>query len=89
VKAATDKSTIPSRPVERHIYTIRGQKVMLDADLAALFRVPLLPHCPDDYVYMGMVLVGMQGHCVPVLELPFVLGCRYAAMSELGATTPN
>jgi hypothetical protein len=33
------KSTVPSRPIERHIYVIRGQKVMLDSDLAALYQV--------------------------------------------------
>jgi hypothetical protein len=27
------------RPIEHHIYVIRGQKVMLDADLAALYEV--------------------------------------------------
>jgi hypothetical protein len=33
------KSPVPSRPVERHIRIIRGQKVMLDSDLAALYGV--------------------------------------------------
>jgi len=28
-----------SRPIEHRIYVIRGQKVMLDADLAALYGV--------------------------------------------------
>jgi ORF6N domain len=28
----------PGRPVERHIHIIRGQKVMLDSELAALYR---------------------------------------------------
>jgi ORF6N domain-containing protein len=28
-----------TRPIEHHIYVIRGQKVMLDADLAALYAV--------------------------------------------------
>jgi hypothetical protein len=27
------------RPIDRHIYVIRGQKVMLDADFAALYAV--------------------------------------------------
>jgi len=33
------KSALPSRPVERHIQLIRGQKVMLDRDLADLYGV--------------------------------------------------
>lgn len=33
------KSTVPFRPVERHIRVIRGQKVMLDSELAALYQV--------------------------------------------------
>jgi hypothetical protein len=35
----TLKSTLPSRPIERHIQLIRGQKVMLDRDLADLYGV--------------------------------------------------
>lgn len=34
------KSLIPIERVERHIYLIRGQKVMLDRDLADLYKVP-------------------------------------------------
>jgi ORF6N domain-containing protein len=37
--AKTLKSTLPSRPIERHIQLIRGQKVMLDRDLADLYGV--------------------------------------------------
>jgi hypothetical protein len=33
-----DQVRLP-RPIEHHIYVIRGQKVMLDADLAALYGV--------------------------------------------------
>ena len=33
------KSSVPARPVERHIRIIRGQKVMLDSELAALYQV--------------------------------------------------
>jgi hypothetical protein len=33
------KSTIPTRPIERHIHIARGQKVMLDSDLATLYGV--------------------------------------------------
>jgi hypothetical protein len=32
-------STRQPRPIEHHIYVIRGQRVMLDADLAALYGV--------------------------------------------------
>jgi hypothetical protein len=32
-------SGVPPTPIERHIHLIRGQKVMLDADLAALYGV--------------------------------------------------
>jgi ORF6N domain len=35
----TPKATVPSRPIERHIHFVRGHKVMLDADLAVLYRV--------------------------------------------------
>ena len=31
---------VPVQLVERRIYLIRGQKVMLDADLAELYQVP-------------------------------------------------
>jgi hypothetical protein len=34
------KTTVPSRPLEGLIHVIRGQKVMLDRDLAALYEVP-------------------------------------------------
>ncbi|PIP82869.1 MAG: DNA-binding protein [Elusimicrobia bacterium CG_4_9_14_3_um_filter_62_55] len=34
------KSLIPSEKIEKHIYLLRGQKVMLDRDLAELYRVP-------------------------------------------------
>jgi ORF6N domain len=35
----TPKSKIPARPIEHHIHVARGQKVMLDTDLAALYGV--------------------------------------------------
>src|SRR5579863_1649750 len=35
----TLKSTASTRPVEHHIHIIRGQKVMLDAELAVLYQV--------------------------------------------------
>ena len=34
------KAALVSRPIEALIHVIRGQKVMLDADLAALYEVP-------------------------------------------------
>lgn len=36
----TSRAIIPTEPIERHILLIRGQKVMLDADLAELYAVP-------------------------------------------------
>ena len=33
------KSSVPARPIEHHIHLVRGQKVMLDFELAALYRV--------------------------------------------------
>ena len=39
-KAIATKLPIPIQFVERRIYLIRGQKVMLDADLAELYQVP-------------------------------------------------
>ena len=35
----TPKPTAPTRPIDRHIRVIRGQRVMLDSDLAALYGV--------------------------------------------------
>ena len=35
-----DSSLIPQEVVERKVYLIRGQKVMLDSDLATLYGVP-------------------------------------------------
>jgi hypothetical protein len=37
---ATSKAAIPPELIERRIFLIRGQKVMLDADLAELYEVP-------------------------------------------------
>jgi len=37
-KAALSKLPVPVQLVERRIYMIRGQKVMLDADLAELIK---------------------------------------------------
>ena len=34
------KSNVAAHPIERHIRVIRGQKVMLGTDLAALYEVP-------------------------------------------------
>jgi hypothetical protein len=34
------KKAVAARPIESLIHVIRGQKVMLDADLAALYKVP-------------------------------------------------
>jgi hypothetical protein len=36
----TGQLPIPAELIERRIYVIRGQKVMLDADLAELYQVP-------------------------------------------------
>jgi len=33
--------TTPAEPIERRIFTLRGQRVILDADVAALYDVPL------------------------------------------------
>jgi ORF6N domain len=35
-----DQLPVPVETIERRIYLIRGQKVMLDSDLAELYRVP-------------------------------------------------
>jgi len=39
-KPALSKLPVPVQLVDRRIYMIRGQKVMLDADLAELYQVP-------------------------------------------------
>ena len=33
------ESSVPAHPVQHHIHIIRGQKVMLDSDLARLYQV--------------------------------------------------
>jgi ORF6N domain len=38
--SATEQLPVPVELIERRIYLIRGQKVMLDADLAELYQVP-------------------------------------------------
>jgi len=39
-RKALSKLPVPVQLVDRRIYMIRGQKVMLDADLAELYQVP-------------------------------------------------
>ena len=39
-KVTVSKLPVPVQLVDRRIYMIRGQKVMLDADLAELYQVP-------------------------------------------------
>jgi hypothetical protein len=38
--SAVTQSTLPIELIERRIFLIRGQKVILDADLAELYQVP-------------------------------------------------
>jgi hypothetical protein len=40
ISSPTGQLRIPVELIERRIYVIRGQKVMLDADLAELYQVP-------------------------------------------------
>jgi hypothetical protein len=59
-KTSKDGSLIPSERIERSILLIRGHKVILDADLAALYRVETkqliravkrnLPRFPEDFM---------------------------------------
>ena len=56
-----ERGLIPLEIIERHIYLIRGQKVMFDFDLAALYQVPTralnqavrrnLARFPDDFMF--------------------------------------
>jgi len=39
-KPAPNTSLVPAELIERRNYLIRGQKVMLDSDLAELYQVP-------------------------------------------------
>ncbi len=58
---AESKSIIPAERIERGIYFVRGQKVMLDTELAALYDVPTKrineavkrneDRFPDDFVF--------------------------------------
>jgi len=60
-KASKDGSLIPVERIERSILLIRGHKVILDADLAALYGVETkqliravkrnLPRFPDDFMF--------------------------------------
>ena len=57
----TSKLTVMSRPIERGIHLIRGHKVMLDSDLAALYQVATFrlneavkrnrPRFPADFMF--------------------------------------
>ncbi|MFH1710075.1 MAG: ORF6N domain-containing protein [bacterium] len=52
---------VPNEMIERRIYLIRGQKVMIDHDLASLYRVPTkvfnqavrrnIRRFPDDFMF--------------------------------------
>src|SRR5271166_917876 len=56
------KALAAHRPVERMIHVIRGQKVMLDSDLAALYEVPTralnqavrrnIERFPEDFAFL-------------------------------------
>lgn len=56
-----EEALAPARPVESLIHVIRGQKVMLDFDLAALYEVPTkvfnqavrrnMERFPDDFMF--------------------------------------
>lgn len=58
---ATKKTTLPREAIERWILLVRGQKVMLDRDLATLYGVPTkvlnqavrrnLKRFPNDFVF--------------------------------------
>jgi hypothetical protein len=60
-KMSKDRSLIPLERIERPILLIRGHKVILDADLAALYDVETkqliravkrnLPRFPDDFMF--------------------------------------
>lgn len=60
-KPSKDRSLIPVERIERSILLIRGHKVILDADLAALYDVETkqliravkrnLPRFPDDFMF--------------------------------------
>ena len=59
--SSTERLAVPGELVERKIYLIRGHKVMLDADLAALYQVPTkrlneavrrnLDRFPEDFMF--------------------------------------
>jgi hypothetical protein len=59
--SASDQLLIPVELIERRIYVIRGQKVMLDADLAELYQEPTkrlneavkrnLNRFPEDFMF--------------------------------------
>ena len=59
--SASDLLPVPVEMIERRIYLIRGQKVMLDSDLAELYQVPTkalnqavrrnLDRFPDDFMF--------------------------------------
>ena len=61
VTAGEDTALIPTGQLERHIYSVRGQNVMLDSDLAELYEVETknlnkavqrnLSRFPDDFMF--------------------------------------
>jgi hypothetical protein len=63
-----DDTVVPLAEIERHILTLRGQKVMLDGDLADLYGVPTkrlneqvrrnLGRFPPDFMFQSPVPEG-------------------------------
>lgn len=61
IEKANHKPSVATRPVEHLIHVLRGQKVMLDSDLAALYGVPTkalnqavrrnIARFPDDFMF--------------------------------------
>src|SRR5687767_14933447 len=61
IPALSDQVPVPVELIERRIYLIRGQKVMLDSDLAELYQVPTkafnqavrrnLDRFPEDFMF--------------------------------------
>src|ERR1700694_4050222 len=61
LSSSADQLPVPVELIERRIYLIRGQKVMLDNDLAELYQVPTkvlnqaikrnLARFPDDFMF--------------------------------------
>lgn len=87
----TDSILIPIERIERAIYLIRGEKVMLDRDLAALYGVPTkvlkqavkrnIERFPDEFMFVLSSVEFRNWRSQFVTSKGDLKGLRYAPMA--------